>query len=75
MFRPIVPHRHGQCLLLADEHDQLLAPRDPGIDQVALQEQVVLHGQRNDYGREFRALRLVDRDRVAPNLEPSALVI
>ena len=38
----MVAHRHGQRLLLADEHDQLLAPRDPGIDQFALQEQVVL---------------------------------
>ena len=30
-------HRHGQRLFLPDEHDQLLAPRDPGIgDQVGI---------------------------------------
>lgn len=34
LFRPVVLHRHSQCLLLADEQHEPFAPRDAGIDQV-----------------------------------------
>ena len=57
-------YRDAQRLPLPDEHQQPLSPRDSRVDQVALQQHVVLRGQRNYHCRELRSLRLVDRDRV-----------
>jgi hypothetical protein len=51
-------------LSLPDQHEQPLAPRDPRVNQVALQQHVVLRGQRNHHRRELRSLRLVDCDRI-----------
>jgi len=51
-------------LPLPDQHEQPLAPRDSGVNQVALQQHVVLRGQWNYYRRELRTLRFVDRDRI-----------
>src|SRR5271169_2959684 len=63
-LRTVVADRDAQRLLLPDQHEQTLAPRDPRVDQVPLQEHVVLRGKRDHYCRELRSLRLVDRDRV-----------
>ena len=54
----------AERLPLPDQHQQPLAPRDPRVNQVALQQHVVLRGQRNYHRRELRSLRLVDRDRI-----------
>src|ERR1019366_1919933 len=59
-LRSVVADRDAQRLLLPDQHEQPLAPRDPRIDQVALQQHVVLHGERDNDCRELRSLRLVD---------------
>src|SRR6516165_6647632 len=40
------------------------APRHCGVNQVPLQEEVMLHGQRHDYCREFRSLAFMDCDGV-----------
>ena len=63
-LRTVVTYRDAQRLLLTYQHQQPLAPRDSRIDQVTLQQHVVLRGQWNHNGREFRTLRLVNRDRV-----------
>jgi hypothetical protein len=39
-LRPIVEDSDAQSLLLPDHHDQLLAPRDACVDQVALKQHV-----------------------------------
>jgi len=36
--RFVVPDGHGQGLALADQYHKLLAPRDAGINQIALQD-------------------------------------
>src|SRR4051812_30679804 len=64
MLSPVIAHRAGQRLRLADEHHQLLASGYGSIDEIALQKQVLLHRQRDDDGWKFRALRLVDGDGV-----------
>jgi len=51
-----------QRLPLPDQHHQVLA-RHACVDQVPLQHRVVLYHQRNDRGRVFRALGLMDRHR------------
>ena len=50
-LRPVVADSNGKRLLLPDQNDQLLSPRDPRIDQVALQEHVVLRGNRDHHCR------------------------
>src|ERR1035437_8991865 len=64
-LRAVVADRDAQRLLLPDKYEQPLAPRDPRVDQVALQQHVVLRGERDYHCRELRSLRLVDRDRVS----------
>ncbi len=64
-LRTVIANGDAQCLLLPDQHEQPLAPRDPRVDQVALQQHVVLRGERDHHCRELRSLRLVDRDRVS----------
>ena len=61
-LRTVVADGNAQRLLLPDHHEQLLAPRDPRVDQVPLQKHVVLRGERNHHCRELRPLRLMDRD-------------
>jgi hypothetical protein len=63
-LRSVIPHRDAQRLLLPDEHEQPLSPRDSGINQVPLQEHVVLRGERDHDCRELRPLRLVNGDRI-----------
>ena len=64
LLRLVVPDRHRQRLPLPDQHDQLLAPCDSCVDQVALEQEIMLRGQRDHDRRELRSLRLVDRDGV-----------
>src|SRR5208282_899301 len=64
-LRSVVADRDAPCLLLPDQHEQSLAPRDARVDKVALQQHVVLGRKRDDDCRELRSLRLVDRDRVS----------
>ena len=64
LLRLVVPHRHRERLPLPDQHDELLAPGDAGVNQVALQQQVMLCRERDHDRRELRALRLVNRDGV-----------
>ena len=61
-------------LSLPDQHEQPLAPRDPRVNQVALQQHVVLRGQRNYHRRELRSLRLVDCDRIGQSSRALPLV-
>src|ERR1035441_5269119 len=56
-LRTVIMDRDGERLPLSDQHQQPLAPRDPGVNQVALQQHVVLRGQRNYYRRKLRSLR------------------
>jgi hypothetical protein len=53
-LRSVIPHRNGQCLLLSYQHKQSLAPRDSRIDHVALQQHVVLRGERNHFADRVR---------------------
>ena len=48
----------------ADEHDQPLAARHRRVEQVPLQQEVVLHEQRDHHRRVLRALALVHAHRV-----------
>src|ERR1700751_4917973 len=63
-LRTIVADGNPQRLLLPDEHEQPLSPRDPRIDEVSLQQHVVLRGERDHDCRKLRPLRLVDGDRI-----------
>ena len=42
----VVADRDAKCLLLPYQHEQPLAPRDARVDQVALEQHVVLRGER-----------------------------
>jgi hypothetical protein len=64
-LRTVIVDSDAQSLLLPDEHHQFLAPRDPRIDEVALQQHVVLRGQRDHHRWKFRSLRFVDGDGVS----------
>src|ERR1035437_5131875 len=64
-LRAVIADRDAKRLLLPYQHEQPLAPSDPRVDQVALQQHVVLRGERDHHCRKLRALRLVDRDRVS----------
>ena len=59
-LRAVIADRDAQRLLLPDQHEQPLPPRDPRVDQVALEQHVVLRGERDHNRRELRSLRLVD---------------
>jgi hypothetical protein len=64
-FRPPAPagdiaDRNGNRFLLSNQHDQFLAPGDPGVEQITLQHSVVLRHDRDYHGRVFRALALVN---------------
>jgi hypothetical protein len=48
-LRSVIADRDAERLLLPDQHEQPLAPRDPRINQVALQEHVVLRGERDHH--------------------------
>ena len=52
--------RQGQGFDLAHQHHQPLAPCDGGVQQGALQHDVVLGGDRNHHGGVLGPLRLVD---------------
>src|SRR5208282_4525637 len=64
-LRSVVADGNTQRLLLPDQHEQPLAPRDACVDQVALQQHIVLRGEWDHHCRELRSLRLVNRDRVS----------
>jgi hypothetical protein len=64
-LRSVVADRDAQRLLLPDQHHQPFAPRDPRVDQVALEQHVVLGSQRDHHRWKFRSLRLVDRDGIS----------
>ena len=44
---------YTERLALSDQYQQPLAPRDPRVNQVALQQHVVLRSQRNHHLREL----------------------
>ena len=46
-LRAVIADGNAQCLLLPDQHKQPLAPRDARVDQVALEQHVVLRGERD----------------------------
>ena len=48
VLRPVVFHCNRKRFLLADQHHQLLSPRDPRVNKIALQEQVLLRRQGGD---------------------------
>ena len=48
-------------LTLADQNDQSFAAGDTRVQQIALQHGVVLRHDRDNDGRVFRALALMDR--------------
>ena len=53
-------HRDSKRLSCADQHEQPLAPVDPGVEEVSLQQHIVLRMDRDDHGRELAPLALVD---------------
>ena len=59
-----VAHRALERLGLGQQDDQPPGAGDGGVEQVAAQHATVLAQQRQHHGRVFRALRLVDGDRV-----------
>jgi hypothetical protein len=64
-LRTVIADGNAQSLLLPDQDEQPLAPRDARVAQVALEQHVVLRGERDHHCRKLRSLRLVDRDRVS----------
>jgi hypothetical protein len=60
----VIANRNPQSLLLPNEYQQPLAPRDPGVNQVTLQKHEVLHSERDHHGGKLRALRFMDADSV-----------
>jgi len=60
----VVIDGHGERAAGADQHDEFFAAADGGVEQVALQHHVVAGGDRDDDGRVFGALGLVDGDGV-----------
>src|SRR5205823_144082 len=63
-LRTVIADGYAKRLLLPDQHEQSLAPCDPRVDQVPLQQHVVLRGERYHHRRKLRPLRLVDGNRV-----------
>src|ERR1017187_8111793 len=63
--RLVVPHCEAQCLLLSNDHQQTLSAGNSGVNQIALEQHVVLHGHWNDHSRKLRPLRLTDSDRAS----------
>src|SRR5215510_914797 len=55
---PHIADREGTGLRLPDQDDELLAPRHPGVEQIARQHRVVLGRQRGDNRGVLRALAL-----------------
>ena len=53
LTRVILPHRSGQGFALTCHHDEPLAARDPSVEEIALEKEEVLHGQRDDHRGEF----------------------
>ena len=64
MSGSIVAHGQGPGLGLADQDHEAFPAGDAGVNQVPLQQQEVLHRQRDDHRGELRALGLVDGDGV-----------
>jgi hypothetical protein len=58
-----VADRHGNGLLLADEHDQLLAPGNTCIQQISLQHGVVLRHDRDGQQDADCATHEIDQSR------------
>jgi len=54
----------AQRFLLPNQHHQFFATSDARINEVALEQHVVLRGERNHHRWKFRSLRFVDRDRI-----------
>lgn len=61
------PQRDGQRPPLSDDHDEALAARDGGVDEVSRKHSVMLRCQRDDDSGIFRALGFVDRRRIGGN--------
>jgi hypothetical protein len=55
LLRLVVPHRDPQRLPLADDHHQLLAPRDARVNEISLEQRILLRRQRNDDSRKLGA--------------------
>ena len=71
-FRPSPPSRdilYGDrnCLLLAHEDNQTLAPCNTGVEQIPLQHRVMLRHYGDDHGRVLRTLAFVDRGGIIRN--------
>src|SRR5271157_6025429 len=71
-LRPSPPARYiangdRDGLLLADENQEPLAMRNPGVEQISLQHRVVLDENWDDYRGIFRALALMDRGGIGRN--------
>jgi len=64
-LRTVVADGNGQRFSLPDQHEQPLATRDLGVDQVTLGQHVVLHGQWDHHCRKIGPVRLVDRYRIS----------
>ena len=55
-----IAHRNGDGLLLPNQHNQLLASGDAGVEKVSLQHGVMLSEHRNDCCGIFRSLAFVN---------------
>src|SRR5439155_26856364 len=55
-LRTVIADGYAKRLLLPDQHEQSLAPCDPRVDQVPLQQHVVLRCQRYHHRWKFRSL-------------------
>ena len=61
------PHRDRHRPALTDDDHQTLAARDGCVDEIARQHGVMLGRERDNDGRIFRTLRLMDRRRIGGN--------
>ena len=52
-MRPVIPDREAKGFLLTDHHEQSLGAGDSGVNQIALEQHVMLHGDWDYHCREL----------------------
>lgn len=60
----VVLDSEGKSFFLADDDDKVFAASHACVEEVALEEDILLHRDGEDDGRKFRALAFVDADGV-----------
>jgi hypothetical protein len=69
---PIVLDGGPECAGLTDEDDETTGTRDGGVEEIALKEEELLGGERDNDGGEFGSLGFVDGGGIGGEAEAGA---